>query len=118
MNQNVFVNMCLRNDNTSTDFDAYFNGKNATMKVIMQKDFYVRYDKRTKRRYPPDVQAIYDYRKLYEQSFVTFYKTLRPDGYNSVNPDRHQMKVDVGTVDENHDNVVIQQTSDDGVVFV
>ena len=62
------------------DFDAFYNGQNATMKVIMQKEFYVRYDKRTKRRYPPDVQAIYDYRKLYEQSFVTFYKTLRPDG--------------------------------------
>ena len=89
------------------------------MKVIMQKDFYVRYDKRTKQRYPPDVRAIYDYRKLYEQSFVSFYQTLQPNGYNSINPDANQMKVDVGTVDENRDNVaVIQQTSDDGVVIV
>ena len=78
----------------STTFDRWYNGTNAVMEVVDSKQFYVRYNIVSRKRYEKDMQKLQKYRKLMEQSYVSHYKTMIADGgLNSVNPNRLQMKV-------------------------
>ena len=59
----------------STTFDRWYNGTNAVMEVVDSKQFYVRYNIVSRKRYEKDMQKLQKYRKLMEQSYVSHYKT-------------------------------------------
>ena len=109
---------------SSTVFDNWYDGTNATMEVVASKQFYVRYNLVTRDRYEEDMEKMKAFRKLMEQSYVTRYRTLvshNNGGKNTVNPDRYQMKVDVFDVQPDFivpENTILRNGVINGVVFV
>eukprot|EP00942_MAST-04A_sp_MAST-4A-sp1_P013587 g13587.t1 len=83
----------------STPFDKFYDAKEkATMRVVFERQFYIRYLKTNGKKCIEDMDEMMKWRSMLEQSLMVKYKTRQRDGlggYNVVNARVDGMKFDV-----------------------